>query len=114
MKVTKERKKELIKVKLATILQKSSNNPMFEGVTLVDVKLSPDSSTALILFSVFGRDNTVEIAEALNKASGYFQSKLRNSLQTKNTPKLKFVFDNGFDHASKIDSILKNLDIPEE
>ncbi len=47
-KVNKDRKKELIKVKLSTILLKSSSNPKFEGVTIIDVKLSPDSASSCL------------------------------------------------------------------
>ena len=74
-KVTGERKKELIKVKLAGILNKSSSNPAFEGVTIVDVKLSPDSSSALVFYAVYGSEkDPAVITDALNAASGFFQS----------------------------------------
>ncbi len=106
-KVTGERKKELIKVKLAGILNKSSSNPAFEGVTIVDVKLSPDSSSALVFYAVYGSDKDPEvITEALNTASGFFQSKLAKTLRSRNTPRLSFVFDKGFDHANRIDQLL--------
>lgn len=106
-KISGERKKELIKVKLSAILNKSSSNPLFESVTIVNIKLSPDSSSAVVFFSVFGENKDTEaITNALNKASGFFQSKLANTLRSRNTPKLTFVFDKGFDHASRIDELL--------
>ena len=108
--VSGQRKREQIKIKLAGILKKSSSNPKFEGVTIVDVKLSPDSASAIVFFSVFGLDkNPDEIAQALNSASGFFQSKLAATLRSRNTPKLSFVFDKGFDHASRIDQLLAQI-----
>jgi ribosome-binding factor A len=115
MKVSTNRKKEQIKVKLSTILSKSSSNPKFAGVTIVDVKLSPDSSTALVSFSVFGTKIPLEeITQALNAAGGFFQSKLSATLRSRNTPRLTFRFDKGFDHANRIDEILSQIEIKEE
>ncbi len=114
-KVNKDRKKELIKVKLSSILLKSSSNPKFEGVTIIDVKLSPDSASAVIYYSIFGsKIDTSDITEALNKASGFFQARLAKTLKSRNTPKLRFVFDGGFDHSANIDKLLVkiNKDLP--
>lgn len=109
-KVNKDRKRELIKIKLSEILQKSSGNPLFQGVTIVDIKLSPDSSSAIVYYSVFGDDkDTDRITDALNKAAGFFQSKLSKTLRSRNTPRLSFVFDKGFDHASRIDQLLSKV-----
>lgn len=114
-KVNTNRKKELIKIKLSTILQKSTNNPKFMGVTIVDVNLSPDTAAAVIRYSVFNPNvETDEITRALNDAAGFFQVKLAKTLKSRNTPKLKFVFDSGFDHADRISSILDQIDIKEE
>lgn len=100
----------MIKVKLAQILHKSSSNPLFEGVTIVNVKISPDGATAAIFYTVFSTERDVEkITTALNKSSGFFQQKLSNTMKTRNLPKLRFIFDRGFDHAMKVDSILHNL-----
>lgn len=114
-KVNKERRRELIRVKLSSILQKSASNPNFEGVTITDVKVSPDSAVAVIFYSVFGTSKNIgQITKALNDAAGFFQSKLSNSLKTRNTPKLKFVYDAGFDNTDKIETILKTLNTPPE
>jgi ribosome-binding factor A len=109
-KISGARKKEQIKTKLSVILQKASGNPAFAGVTIVDVKLSPDSSSAVVFYAVFGKTDTTEsVTEALNKAAGFFQSKLARSFQSRNTPRLRFVFDGGFDHADRIDQLLTQI-----
>ncbi|MCP4754010.1 MAG: 30S ribosome-binding factor RbfA [Proteobacteria bacterium] len=108
--VNKDRKKEQIKIKLSTILRKSSGNPKFAGVTIVDVKLSPDSSTAVVFYSVFdSKTDPAEITKALNAAGGFFQSKLSKTMKSRSLPKLKFVFDGGFDHADRIDRLLTEI-----
>lgn len=114
-KVNSNRKKELLKIKLSTILQKSSNNPKFLGVTIVAVNLSPDSASAVIRYSVFNpKVEIAEVTQALNEAAGFFQAKLANSLKSRNTPRLKFVFDGGFDHADRISLLLDQIEIKED
>ena len=109
-KINTLRKNESIKSKLSTIIRKYSSNPLFDGVTIVDVKLSPDSASALVHYSVFTADKQIDaITKALNKAAGFFQVKLSKTLNSRNTPKLKFVYDGGFDHASKIDQLLSQI-----
>ncbi len=107
-KISKDRKRELIKVKLSAIFQKSASNPRFEGVTIVNVKLAPDSSTAVVYYSAF-RTDIDDLTKSLNAATGFFQSKLANTLKTKGTPRLTFVYDHGFDYSDNIESILKNI-----
>lgn len=114
-KINTNRKSELIKIKLSSILQKSTNNPKFLGVTIVDVKLSPDTSSAIVRYSVFNPEtDTDEITRALNDASGFFQARLAKTLDSRNTPRLKFVFDSGFDHADRISSLLDQIEIKPE
>ncbi|MBT4290318.1 MAG: 30S ribosome-binding factor RbfA [Deltaproteobacteria bacterium] len=114
-KVNKERRRELIRIKLSSILQKSASNPNFEGITITDVKVSPDSSVAIVYYSIFNTSKSIShITRSLNDASGFFQSKLSNSLKTRNTPRLKFIYDSGFDKTDKIETILKSLNTPPE
>ena len=114
-KVNNNRKKELIKIKLSTILQKSSNNPKFLGVTIIDVNLSPDSASAIVHYSVFNpKLDTADVTQALNEAGGFFQAKLARTLKSRNTPRLRFVFDGGFDHADRISQLLNQIEIKDE
>ena len=109
-KINKNRKKENIRYKLSQILQHDSNNPKFEGVTIIELKLSPDASHAVVFFSVFNsRYQPEEVTKALNSAAGFFQAKLAKTLHSRNTPKLNFVFDTGFDHADRIDQIIREI-----
>ena len=95
-------------MKLSQILLQESSDPRFEGVTVSSLKLSPDGSSATVFFSAFTSKQSPEaLALALNHSAGFFSSKLGQTLQTRNTPKLHFVYDPGFDHSDKIDLLLK-------
>ena len=107
---SKNRRKELLRVKLSAILQKSAGDPRFAGVTVVSVKPASDFSTAVVYYSVFHSNVDIDdLTKLLNGAAGFFQSKLAKTLQTRATPKLTFVYDSGFDYSDNIESILKTI-----
>ena len=80
-------------------------------MTLIKVVPSPDSSSALVFYAVYApKCKLEEVTDALNKSAGFFQEKLANSLKTRNTPRLKFVYDKGFDHADRIDRAFQSIE----
>jgi len=115
-KISKERKRELVRVKLASILSQATNDPRFESVTIASLKLSPDGAMATVFFSTFGSSqDPAKVEAALNRSAGFFSSKLGQTLQTRNTPRLHFIYDKGFDHTDKIDRLLReNPPAPEQ
>lgn len=105
------RKKELIKIKLSEILKREVNDPKLDHATITRVEVSPDTTFAKIYFCSFHPDvDSDEMLAAFNSAKNFIQSKLGKALQTRNTPKLAFVYDAGFDHASDIDHLLKDIE----
>lgn len=109
-KIAKDRKKELIRAKLALILSQESQDPRLAGVTVADLKLSPDGSQATVFFSSFlSKEEPTKLERQLNKSAGFFQSKLAQTLKTRNTPRLHFVYDKGFDHEDRIEQVLKDV-----
>ena len=110
-KANKARKKEDIKIKLAEILRKHVADPKIEHVTIVDLKLSPDSMSATVFFALFGveQGDIASVTKSLNAAAGFMQKKLATHLKSRNTPKLNFVYDRGFDHANKIEDIIQTI-----
>ena len=110
-KVSKERLKETVKFKLSTILQREASDPRLELVTIVEVKISPDQSTASVFWAVYGKSEKeiAQTAKALKVSTGFLQQKLGKTLTSRRTPKLTFVYDSGFEHENKIDDLLGNL-----
>ncbi|MDH4225557.1 MAG: 30S ribosome-binding factor RbfA [Deltaproteobacteria bacterium] len=101
---------EKIHQKLGVILQRESQDPRFMAVTISQIKLSSDKSHATVLFTCYleGVDGR-SLEEPLNRAAGFFGQALGRTLETRNTPRLHFVYDPGFDHAQEIDVILKSI-----
>ncbi len=110
-KVKKERLKENLKIRLAQLLHKEAADPRLEGVTISSLKLSPDGALATCFFSIFGKtpEEVQKIEAALNHSSGFFQRRLGQVLESRNTPRLHFVFDKGFDYSNQIEDVLIRL-----
>ena len=49
--------------------------------------------------------------EGLHKATGFIRSELAKKLRLKTVPKLSFHYDQSLEYGSKIDAILKKLDL---
>jgi ribosome-binding factor A len=83
-------------------------------VTVSEVRLSPDLKNATAFVMTLGGARMDEVLPALNDAASIFQRELGRKVQLKFTPKIKFVTDNSFDEAQKINSILSELNEREE
>lgn len=78
-------------------------------ITVSEVRTSPDLKNATAFVLSLGGENMETILPALNEAAPYFQKEVGRSLNLKFTPRIKFVKDESFEEASRIDNILNNL-----
>jgi ribosome-binding factor A len=101
---------EIIRQKLGTILIQEARDPRFRFVTVTDVMLAKDFTFARVHFSCLDQGVEVEaLTDSLNRAAGFFSQALGRTLSTRNTPRLRFYYDHGFDHAGEIDALLAEV-----
>ena len=79
-------------------------------VSISRVDISNDLSFAKIFISGFENEKKIRSSvDALNRASGFIQSKLGKKMHTRTTPKLNFIFDtsikDGFEMSKKLESM---------
>lgn len=79
------------------------------GVTVSEVRCSPDLKNATAYVMTLGGKNLEETLEALNDAAPFFQKEINRKATLKFTPRVTFKRDKSFDEAQKIESIIKNL-----
>lgn len=85
-----------------------------EGITVAEVRITPDLKNAKAFVMSLGGENMEEILPALNEETHVFQREIGRQQSMKFTPKIKFVRDESFDEAQRIDDLLKSVHIPEE
>lgn len=105
---------EQIKHVLAeTLMRGDFYNPILidvsTSVTVTEVRVSPDLKHATAYVISLGGRNMDEILVALNEEAFNLQKEINRQTQLKFTPKLQFRFDETFDKAMKLDSIINNI-----
>lgn len=107
----REHLNEVIRQKLSTILLQEAGDPRFAQVTITGVELARDRSFAKVSVSSYAQQvNEDALIESLNQAAGFFSRAIGRTLKTRQTPRLAFVYDHGFDHAQSIDALLKQVE----
>ena len=102
---------EMLRHALAEILNRNEiRDPDLDGVsvTITQVKPSPDMRYATVYCEPLGGENAKAIVAALNKHKGFLRGEMGHRIAIKFTPELRFVEDESFAEALKIENILKS------
>jgi ribosome-binding factor A len=102
---------EALRHALAEILNRNEiRDPDLDGVsvTVTQVKPSPDMRYATVYCEPLGGQNAKEIVAALNRHKGFLRGEMGHRITMKFTPELRFVEDESFAEALKIDTILRS------
>ncbi len=99
---------ELVRHALADILlQGDLHDEALEGasVTVTEVRLSPDLRHAVCFVQPLGGVHAPEVIEALNRHARFLRGRLGREIELKFTPELRFVHDQSFDEAARMDAL---------
>lgn len=102
---------ELTRHALVDILREHEiNDDALRGVsvTLTQVRMSPDLRHALCFVEPLGGIHAPEVVKALNTHAKFLRGRLGRSIEMKFTPALKFVHDETFDDASRMNALFNN------
>ncbi|MEL7112417.1 MAG: 30S ribosome-binding factor RbfA [Pseudomonadota bacterium] len=108
---------ELVRHALVEILAREEfRDPALQGVavTIGEVRSSPDLRHANVFCSALGKsgkDDMDEIAEALNRASGFLRGRLGREIEMKFTPQLHFIADHSYDEAAEMSAVFKRAEV---
>src|ERR1700744_3568942 len=85
-------------------------DPDLEGVavTITQVKPSADMRYATVYCEPLGGQNAAAIVAALNRHKGFLRGEMGKMIATKFTPDLRFLEDQSFAEAEKIENLLKS------
>src|ERR1700760_709654 len=81
------------------------------SITITQVKPSPDMRYATVYCEPLGGQNAKEIVAALNRHKGFLRGEMGHRITMKFTPDLRFVEDESFAEAQKIETILKSPEV---
>ena len=101
---------EMIKQALGMIfIRGEAKIPNLEtkGITVTEVRMSPDLKTARAFVLPLGGKNSNEVIEKLKEFSFIIRKVLSKKITMKYLPKLLFVKDESFEYAEKIENLIK-------
>lgn len=82
---------------------------MAANVTVSEVRVSPDLKHATAYVTTLGGMGLDDVLPALNEEAFMFQKEIGRKLQMRNTPRVRFVKDESFENATRIETILSGL-----
>ena len=77
-------------------------------VSVTEVRMSPDLRHAMVFVKPLLGAHEAEVLQALRTNTAYFQREVAGRLKLKYAAKLKFVADESFDEAGRIDALLSD------
>ncbi|NOZ33528.1 MAG: 30S ribosome-binding factor RbfA [Alphaproteobacteria bacterium] len=88
-------------------------DPALDGVfiTVPEVRMTPDLKLASVYVMPLGGANAPEVVEALNRHKKYIRGQLGPALDLKFTPQVRFLVDETFDEAGRIDALLRSSNV---
>ena len=102
---------EMVRHAIVSILARGDlHDPELEGVsiTVSEVRMTPDLRNARIFITPLGGQDTLVIAQALNRAAAFIRRQLGKQIEMRYLPKLVFESDDLFDQGEKIEQLLRS------
>jgi ribosome-binding factor A len=98
--------RQVVSMSILTEIQ----DPRVKDVTVVRVEVSGDMQTAKIYVSVMGDETKQNLCmKGLKSSSGFLQSKVAKRIDTRFTPHLNFVLDQGVKNQLLVSKILNEV-----
>lgn len=105
---------ELVRHALAEIFREEElQDPALAGVsvTVTEVRMSPDLKHAVCFVEPLGGGHAAEVVEGLNRVARFLRGRLGRLVDLKFTPDLKFVHDESFDAAARMDRLFSSPEV---
>ncbi len=97
-----------IKVIVAEMLERRIKDPRLGFVTITDVRVSGDTLSSSVFYTVLGEENDlVGTAAALNSAKGVIRAEVGKQLGMRHVPTIEFIHDALPESARAIDELLE-------
>ena len=90
---------DLIKVEISQVLSMEVKDPRVQGITVLNVLLTPDMKKADIFICQSNSFNEIEVEkvrQGLEKAKGFIRKKLSQNLNLRRTPEIFFKIEELF------------------
>lgn len=106
---------ELLREEISQIITQKLKDPLIGMVTVTGIKLTDDLKSARVYIGILGnvesRENSLR---GLHRATNWIRNELGHRVDLKYLPAIKFIYDETFEYAENIESLLKKIKTVEE
>ncbi|MBA4018829.1 MAG: 30S ribosome-binding factor RbfA [Pirellula sp.] len=98
--------REVVSMAILTELR----DPRVKYVTVTKVEVLPDMKQAKVYVTIMGEETQQRLSlRGLQNAAGFLQAKIAERIDTRYTPRLEFLLDEGAKNLQQIDQILRRV-----
>jgi len=94
---------------ISEILSNEARDEIMHSITITGSEVAPDLSFAKVYFTSMLELDKEQLEKELEEAAGFIRSEVAKRMDLRNTPKLKFVFDESIEYGNKIEQILNDI-----
>ena len=94
---------------LSVALQRDTREAVLAGMVVTEVNVTSDLSLARVYYHVYDGVSRPEVEAALERAKGYLRSRIGQQVRMRQTPELRFMFDDALERGRRIEGILQSL-----
>lgn len=105
---TKRISSEMVKV-ISNILMEEARDEILKGVTITACEVTNDLSYAKVYFTSLSNIDHKTLEKELEEASSFIRLNVSEKMDLRNTPKLKFIYDDSISYGEKIEKKLKEI-----
>src|SRR4051812_23247462 len=92
---------------VSELVTRGVKDPRVGSVTITEVKIAADMSSAKVFFTPFASKNPPDqVLEGLTRASGFLRGEVGRRLSLRHAPRLEFEFDDSFEKAAKLTALI--------
>ena len=104
-----DRVADLIREEVAKIFVNEIADPRTQGITITDVKITPDLITARIYYVSANKKAEKTMTQGLEKVKGYIRKQLAKKIELRRVPELEFFYDEVFEKGMHFENVLKGI-----
>lgn len=106
-----EKIQELMKQEISQIILQELKDPRIGFVTVTQVEITRDLSSAKVYVSIMGSDEQIEKCwKGLTSSLGFIRREVGHRIRLRVTPELAFVLDKSLDYSDHIQKLLLDIE----
>ncbi len=99
---------EMVRV-ISEIIMEEARDSLLKTITITGCEVAADLSFAKVYFTSLRDMDHKDLEHEMEEASSFLRGQLSERMELRNTPKLKFLYDESIQYGEKIERILKEI-----